>query len=106
MLARGACSKCYAACHAARSAWLGLAHVSGPCRPSQYPATLLASRGGRMRLALAFIGCALVGCFGGNKDNEGQELSKNPLAALGQVSDAVKKGAAAAQEVQAMQAQK
>jgi hypothetical protein len=43
-----------------------------------------------------------VGCSRKEKANEGHELSKNPIAAMGQISEAAKKAAEAAKEASEM----
>ena len=58
------------------------------------------------RRLLALGACALAVSFGcGRKeapDSEGKELSKNPIAAMGQIQEAVKKAEQAAKEAQEM----
>lgn len=57
----------------------------------------------RRALALAALPLALLlACGKKEKVNEGKELSKNPITALGQLTDAAKKAAETAKEMQEM----
>lgn len=60
------------------------------------------------RILVVVGACALVLSAGCRKkeepESEGQELSKNPIAAMGQIQDAVEKAAKAAKESQEMKA--